>query len=173
MNPEKPAQLGDAEPVEIVDGRGRVLAVLSAGEAHRQSLPHRSVLVLFVDREQKILLIKRPKIAPVLPGRWDLPARGHLMPGESHFDAAKRLADCRYPAQGGLPIFQRRLPSTESSGFETLAVYRYPVAHGVDPSRHDVLAVNHGELAVLTADFRELLTPAVVQAFEAGILFSD
>jgi len=51
-------------------------------------------------------------------------------------------------------------------------VYRYPVGFQNDPSERSILAVSHEELAVLAADFRELLTPAVVQAFEAGILFA-
>ncbi len=172
VSQEKNAHSEDAQPVEIVDDRGRLLAVVSAGEAHRQSLPHRSVLVLFVDREQKVLLAKRPKDAPVFPSRWDLPARGHLQPGEAHFDAARRLADSLFPAQGGLPAFQARLSPTERSDFEALAVYRYPVGFKNDPSERNILAVSHEELAVLAADFRELLTPAVVQAFEAGILFA-
>lgn len=169
MNPAKSVLDADDDPVEVVDARGRVLAVVAASEAHRQCLPHRAALVLFFDGQNKLLLTKRPKTSAVYPERWDLTARGHLRPGEASLDAARRLVEAQHPGQGGLPVALCQLPPTQATGFEALSVFRFRVE--IAALSRDALSVSREELAALSDDFRELFAPTVIDALENGMLF--
>jgi len=168
----------DDEPVEIVDAAGRPLAVIPAAAAHRQSLPHKAVLALFFDRETRIVLTKRKPSAQAYPGRWDLPGRGHVRPGEAFLDAAKRLAEPLFPGRCGQFRFACALPATRDTAFEALCVFccrlaEIPLTLESLPPKEELLAVNADEMTALAADFRELFTPEVVNAFESGWLFDD
>lgn len=167
---ENNTQQQEAEPVEVVDVSGRLLAIVSASEAHRQSLPHRAALVLFFNRDGKLLLGKRSKAAVSFPGRWDLTARGHIMPDEASLDTAKRLVDKEFPGMGGLPFFSCRLSPSLGTDFEALTVYKYRVDSGSGSSGGELLAVSAEELSALAQDFRELFAPAVIYALETGVL---
>jgi isopentenyl-diphosphate Delta-isomerase len=169
MSENNTQQLG-AEPVEVVDVSGRLLGVVSAAEAHRQSLPHRAVLVLFFNRCGKLLLGKRPKTAASFPGRWDLTARGHIVPGEASLDTAKRLADSEFPGINGLPFLSCQLTASVGTDFEALTVYKYRVDSGYGLPGGELLEVSTEELLALAQDFRELFAPAVIYALEKGIL---
>jgi len=158
------------EPVEVVDVSGRLLAIVNASEAHRQSLPHRAALVLFFNRDGKLLLGKRPKTAATFPGRWDLTARGHIKPGEASLDAAKRLVNKEFPGLGGGPFFSCQLPASVGTDFEALTVYKYRVDSGYGSSGGELLAASAEELSALAQDFRELFAPAVIYTLEKGIL---
>jgi len=180
VNPEKNTPHPDAEPVEVVDGQGRLLAVVSASEAHRQSLPHRAALVLFFSREGKLVLGKRPSSSAAYPGRFDLTTRGHLRPGEAALDAARRLVEEGRPGLGGLPVRQCLLAPSQTTGFEAVEVFRFrlmeaqgPMAGHGEPEALEALEVGREELAALAEDFRELFAPGVIEAFEAGMLFKS
>ena len=180
MNTEKYAPQGDSEPVEVVDGHGRLLAVVSAAEAHRQSLPHRAALVLFYSGSGKLVLARRPAVSPSYPGRFDLTARGHVRPGEAAQDAATRLAESAFPGLAGAPAFHRLLPPTNGTGFEAVAIFRCRLqtepGHAAGSGgavTPDTLEIGSEELAALAVDFRELFAPGVIAAFERGTLFGD
>jgi len=150
--------------------------MVSAGEAHRQSLPHRAVLVLFLDLEARIILGRRAAFAPAYPGRWDLPGRGHARPGEAFLDAALRVGQALFPGRCGRFRFAYAVAATRDTAFETLHVFwcrltEISLALESLPQKEEFLAVNADEMTALAADFRELLTPEVIDAFEYGRLF--
>jgi isopentenyl-diphosphate delta-isomerase len=159
-----------AEPVEVVDVSGRLLAVVSASEAHRQSLPHRAALVLFFNRDGKLLLGKRPKTAASFPDRWDFTARGHIKPGEASLDAAKRLVEAEFPGTCGLPLLCCQLASSVGTDFEDLTVYKLRVDSGTGTFGGELLAASAEELSALSQEFRELFAPSVIYVLEKGIL---
>jgi len=159
------------ELVEVVDARGRPLAVVSAWEAHRQSLPHKAALVVFRHGRDGVVLGRRPAGSPVFPGRWDLTARGHVRPGEAVRDAARRLADEAMPGLAGPPLFQAVLPPGPGNGHEALSVFRCALREAPAVGETQSLTVNREELEHLVMEFRELLAPEVVQALESGVLF--
>lgn len=171
MYSENNALENDDAPVEVVDAAGRPLAVLPAGEAHRQSLPHRAVLVLFFDASGRLLLKKRPRDCDIYPDRWDAPARGHVRPGEAAQDAARRLADAARPGLAAQVLPARALEPSASTGFEVLSVFRCRIPPGTEAPDSGEMAVSSGEFEALIQDFRELFTPGLVHAFESGALF--
>lgn len=84
------------EIFDIVDRSGRVIGHAPRSEVHgNPELIHRSVHVLVLasdDRagEQRIFLQKRSANKDIQPGKWDTSVGGHVAPGESVLEAAKR-----------------------------------------------------------------------------------
>lgn len=165
------SDLPGGEPVEVLDGQGRLLAVVTQEEAHRQSLPHRAALVLVLDRAGKLLFDKRPRSSAVWPGRFDLVTRGHTRPGEAADDAARRLAFGRHPELRRAPAFQKRLPPCEATGHEELWIFCVRLDRDEDQRDGQTLAVSREEMSALAAGYRELFTPFSIQAYEDGVLF--
>lgn len=166
-----PADLPGGGPVEVLDGRGRLLAVVPEEEAHRQSLPHRAALVLVFDRAGRLLFDKRPGSSPAWPGRFDLWARGHTRPGEAAADAARRLALEHHPELKRAPAFQERLAPREATGHEELWIFCVRLDRIEEQRGGSTLAVSREEMAALAAGYRELFTPFAIEAYEDGVLF--
>lgn len=79
------------EILEIVDKQGRVLGLAPRSEIHgNPSLMHRVVHVLVFNKTGELLLQKRSLKKDVAPGKWDTSVGGHVEPGESLPEAAKR-----------------------------------------------------------------------------------
>lgn len=79
------------ELLEVLNGRGGVLGLRPRGECHGDpTLAHRAVHVLVVNPAGDVFLQKRSLRKKVQPGRWDSSAGGHLLPGESYEEAARR-----------------------------------------------------------------------------------
>ena len=174
MKTEKTTTLAHTEAVEVLDGLGRPLGVIPAAEAHRQSLPHRSAMVLLFDSRGKLFLRRRDASEALYPGRWDIPAVGHVRPGESREDAAQRVTRERLPVSGGALLPHGELPPGPSTGFERVSLYKYLLPgtakglRGFDET--EWLLADAEELTALATDFRELFSPAVIHALEHGAL---
>jgi len=79
------------EILEIVDACGNVLGSARRRELHgNPALIHRVVHVLVFDGNGRLLLQKRSLFKDVAPGKWDTSVGGHVNPGETGFDAARR-----------------------------------------------------------------------------------
>ena len=84
------------EIFEIVDLSGRVIGRAQRSKVHgNPELIHRSVHVLVLDPgasadDRRIFLQKRSADKDIQPGRWDSSVGGHVAPGETALEAAKR-----------------------------------------------------------------------------------
>ena len=84
------------EIFEIVDLSGRVIGRAQRSKVHgNPELMHRSVHVLVLDPgasadDRRIFLQKRSADKDIQPGKWDSSVGGHVAPGESALQAAKR-----------------------------------------------------------------------------------
>ncbi|MFZ5811913.1 MAG: NUDIX hydrolase [Thermodesulfobacteriota bacterium] len=164
-----------SELVEYVDSRDRPLGIMPLSEVHRQSLFHRSVLVLVYNPSGKVFLQKRAASKSVYPGRYDVSASGHVQAGESRLEAAIRELD----EELGIAVDTLRVignaPASPMTGFEFVTLYtagKTPAAPRPNPEEvADGLFVDRAELAYMADRFRELLTPGLVHFFEQNAIF--
>lgn len=79
------------EYVEVVSEDGVSVGIALREDAHSDpSILHRVVHVLVFNRKGEILLQKRSMNKDIGPGLWDVSVGGHLVPGETVADAARR-----------------------------------------------------------------------------------
>ncbi len=172
---KRPTRQPVEELVEFTDEHDRPLGVMPLPDVHRQSLRHRSVLVLVYNMENKLYLQKRSEQKSLYPGRFDLSAAGHVRAGEARLDAAAR----ELREELGLIADRLRLvsevPATRETGFEFVSLYsagRFASEPKPNPKEvSDGMFVDHAELAYMAGKFRELLTPGLVHFFEQRVLF--
>jgi len=163
------------ELIEIVDASDTPLGVMPLDEAHRQALPHRSVLVLVFDAAGRIYLQRRCRAKALYPGRWDLSATGHVQAGESRQDAAMRELEEELRVRASKLTLLAEVPASLETNWEFVSLYS---ASGIlgEPSPNpdevmDGMYVDRDELAAMAENFREMLTPALVGVYEGGFIF--
>lgn len=80
---------GDA-PVDVVDDDGAVIATVSRREVRARNLLHRSVFVVVIDADDRVVVHRRADWKDVWPSRWDLAFGGVVDAGEAWERAAGR-----------------------------------------------------------------------------------
>ena len=148
--------------VEILDAQARTVAVVSAIEARRQLLPHRTVAVLLQDGEGRFLLRKQ------LTGRggrkhWDVTTRSQVWQGESVRDAAVRSVE----ESLGLRAERLRLGFTlapgQEHGNEVVHIFVGNAASVMDMANSDSGTFFRAEdVRYLIREFRELVAPRFI-----------
>ncbi len=165
------------ELVDIVDENDRPLLVMPLVEAHRQSLFHRSVLILVFNPEKKLYLQKRSPKKSLYPGRFDLSATGHVQAGEARIDAAARELYEELGLRAKTLTVVDTVPASQETGYEFVTLFSAGCVS--DPPRPnpeevaDGMFVDQAELASLVRRYREMLTPGLVHFFEKKVLFPD
>jgi len=120
--PQTPAE----EWLEVVDSEDRIVGRQRRADIHRLGLRHRATHILVFDREGRIFLQRRSRNKDINPGLWDTSAAGHVDPGESYDDCARRelaeeLGITRAPRELEL-LFT--IAASEATGWEFIHVYR-------------------------------------------------
>lgn len=161
--------------VEVVDVQNRPLMVMPLPDVHRQLLPHRAVIVLVYDQENKLYLQKRCRNKSIFPARWDISSSGHVLPGESSLDAALRELRFELGIEAEKLKFIQNLSSSPGTGFEFTDVYtleRYHLQPEPNPEEvEEGYFYSAEEIQYLVREFRELLTPGLVHLWEVGLPF--
>ncbi len=116
------------ELLDVVNKNGEVLSTLPRSQIHgNPSLIHRVVHVLVFNAEGELLLQKRSMNKDVAAGKWDTSVGGHLNPGESTDEAARR------EMEEELGIIPREIEFLykyiHSNPYETELVYTYHCIH--------------------------------------------
>jgi isopentenyl-diphosphate Delta-isomerase len=164
-----------AELVDIVDANDRLLMVMPRTEAHRQSLYHRSVLILVYNPQGKLYLQKRGPGKSRYPGRFDLSATGHVRAGESRLDAAARELYEELGLRAKTITLLDTAPATQETAYEFTTLFS--AGRISDPPRPNPEEVAGGmfvdatELTALVRDYRDWLTPGLMHFFEKKTLF--
>lgn len=172
--PSRPQEPG-AEIVEVVDDSDRPVCLMSLPEVHRQSLTHRSVLVLLYDVHGRLYLQKRSARKALYPGRMDLSATGHVQAGESREHAALRELREELGVRARSLRLLAEVPAGPDTGWEFVTLYSAGrVADPPSPDGREVesgLFVEPAELDYLAKNYRDMLTPGLVHFWESGLLF--
>lgn len=122
----------EEEILEIVNEKGEVLGLAPRSDIHgNPSLIHRVVHVLVFNTQGEILLQKRSMKKDVAPGRWDTSVGGHVEPGESLAQAARREME----EELGISAEPDYIYSyIHSNPYETELVYTFRCVHDGDIS---------------------------------------
>jgi isopentenyldiphosphate isomerase len=82
------------ELFEIVDEQGHVRGLRPRRECHGDpTLIHQAVHVLVFNQRGDVFLQKRAATKDIQPGKWDSSVGGHMQPGETPEQAARREAE--------------------------------------------------------------------------------
>ncbi len=78
------------ELVDIVDDDDTVIATVTRAEMRAKRLQHRSVGIVVLSSEGRLLIHRRSPDKDIWPGWWDIAAGGVVTAGETYEDAARR-----------------------------------------------------------------------------------
>jgi 16S rRNA (adenine1518-N6/adenine1519-N6)-dimethyltransferase len=112
----------DGDLLPIVNANDELIGVKPRRAVHLQKLRHRAVHVGVFDGAGRLWLQKRAAGKDTYPGWWDLSATGHVDPGETYEDAARRelREELGIDAE---PAAIVKLPASERSGWEFHALF--------------------------------------------------
>jgi len=161
--------------IEVMDADNRPLAVLPLAEVYRQRLPHRIAQVLVFNQHNKVYLQKRHPTKRIYPGRWDVSARVHVLEGESTLEAAVRGLRRELNISLERLYLIRHIPPGPEAGPGWHAVYstgRIALAPKPNAAEADEgYFYSEDELFCLAREFRELMTPGLLNLLELGLPF--
>ncbi len=159
-----------------MDAQDRPLGVLPLVEAHKQSLMHRSVMVLIYDSCNRVYLQRRSRSKKIYPGFWDLSATGHVKAGEAREDAALRELREELGLVAKSLVFLNEVRACKATGYEFVTIYsggRIDTPPTPNPDEvEDGAFLDPDEVRFLVENFEELLTPALLHAHHQGLIFS-
>lgn len=84
-----PVSAGD-EPVEWIDAEGRVIEIVTRRRMRAENLRHRSVGIVVLSSDGRLLAHRRAATKDLHPGWWDVMAGGVVAAGEADDAAAER-----------------------------------------------------------------------------------
>lgn len=161
--------------VEVVDQANRSMLRMPLDVVHEQRLPHRSIVVLLYGKDNNIWLQKRAKRKKQHPERWDVSTKGHVYAGESTHDAAVRKVHQELGLQADKLKMTREIEAGPETGFEFVTVFSLGrLGREPEPDEHEVAEgyyYSSEELAYLVREFRELMTPKLLNMWESDLLF--
>ncbi|WP_244512262.1 NUDIX hydrolase [Maridesulfovibrio ferrireducens] len=161
--------------VEVVDILNRPFANMDLVEVHRQSLKHRSVIVLLYDSNGKLYLQKRSTEKKQYPGRWDVSASGHVYAKESLKDAAFRVLNSKLGIQNTNIRDIAELKASSETGYEFITIFILDKINTVSSPNSDEVESGYfysiSELDWLLRECRELLAPTLVYLNDIGMLY--
>lgn len=172
---KKPTLSPHLELVDVVDENDHPLIAMPLPEVFRQTLKHRTVLVLLHDSQGRIYLQKRGKGKTLYPGRWDLSATGHVKAGEARKTAARRELQEELSVYAQRLLFVKEVQASAATGYSFVTLYRAEQISGeITPDGKEVvdgMFVDRDELDSMVESFRDLLTPALVYFWELDLIF--
>lgn len=113
----------EREWLEVVDRHDRRIGWASRGMIHRLGLRHRSVHIFVFDALGRLYLQLRGPHKDRYPGHWDTSAAGHVSPGESYRDAARRELAEELGIQAELQAWGQ-VAACAQTGWEHVALFQ-------------------------------------------------
>jgi isopentenyl-diphosphate delta-isomerase type 1 len=111
------------EWLPIVDETDQVIGQKTRQQIHQLQLRHRAVHILVFNSQGQIFLQKRSMQKDLNKGLWDTSAAGHVDPGETYLQAARRELQEELGIDAELQ-FLFKLDASEQTGMEFIEVYR-------------------------------------------------
>ena len=171
MTDYQPASTDD-DLLPIVDAQDNVIGALPRRQVHLEGHLHRAVHVIVLDPEGRIWLQQRAAAKDTFPGFWDLSATGHVDPGESYAEAARRELREELGLEAE-PVYLETIPASARTTWEFHALFWLRHAGPLDAfCRAEIQALRRFTLeeiraALAAADSPWPLTPGVEDALPA------
>jgi 16S rRNA (adenine1518-N6/adenine1519-N6)-dimethyltransferase len=121
----------DNEILEVVDADDNVIGRATRSEIHQRGLTHRAVHIFLFNSAGDIYVQRRSAIKDRFPRRLDSSAAGHVDPGESYEQSARRELKEELGIEADLEEVLR-LRASEISDNEHVVLYR--ALSDLDPS---------------------------------------
>ncbi|ACS79994.1 NUDIX hydrolase [Maridesulfovibrio salexigens] len=161
--------------IEVVDQNNRPLTSMDINEVHRQSLRHRSVIILVYDNEGKLFLQKRSPQQKLYAGRWDVSVSGHVYTGESNEKAALRELENTLRIRSSSLKLIEDIEASSETGYEFISLFvldKLNTAPELMTEDADSgYFYSESELDWLIREYRELLVPSLVFLNDRNLLF--
>jgi len=149
--------------------------VMPSADVHKQQLPMKSVFVLLYNRDGKLYLQRRANGKALAPGMWDISAATHVSAGEALGAAAERVLQKELNLSG----IKLRYRNSQQERIETstlwISLYAGNIGtKSISPNPNEVqdaLFVDKEELDSLAKHFPDMLTPVLLWAIHANIIF--
>jgi isopentenyl-diphosphate delta-isomerase type 1 len=155
------------EWLEVVDASDKVVGLQTRAEIHRRGLTHRSAHVFVFDPSGRLYLQLRSPAKDQYPGHWDSSAAGHVDPGESYLDCARRELDEELGIEADLSEVLR-VPAQPRTGFEHSVLFE---AITENRPRPDPEEISDGDFFRLDEVRRMIADPEVPTAPALELLF--
>ncbi|MFW5498670.1 MULTISPECIES: NUDIX hydrolase [unclassified Maridesulfovibrio] len=161
--------------IEVVDQNNRPLTSMDISEVHRQSLRHRSVIILVYDNEGKLFLQKRSPQQKLYAGRWDVSVSGHVYTGESNEKAALRELENKLRIRSSSLKLIEEIKASSETGYEFISLFVLDKLNTtpelMTEDADSGYFYSESELDWLIREYRELLVPSLVFLNDLDLLF--
>ncbi len=130
----------DHDDLPVVNGQDEVIGKAPRREVHLKGLLHRSVHIVIMNKKGQVLLQKRSSGKDSFPGYWDVSVGGHVDPGESYAEAARRELKEEMGLEAPLEEIGRHGPA-ESNGWEFTRLYTCRSEGPFFPDENEIEAI--------------------------------
>lgn len=158
----------------VVDEKNHPVATLDAAQIHRQGLLHRNVYLQLRVKDDRLVLRKRGTDESLYPGRWDIVGCGHVPAGASAVETAEGFIP-EAVRDSELPVVQLAglspAAGTDNEFIEIFQIRVPPRLTRFIEGNLQFMSVDRDELQSLVSNYPDLLTPALMTVWNAGIAF--
>lgn len=130
----------DGELLPVVDWDDREVELRPRREIHLEGLLHRAAHVIVVNGGGEVVLQRRSPRKDHYPGWWDVSVGGHVGPGETYLETARREIREELGVDGTEPLLVGILAPSVFNGWEHIHVFVSRVDGDVRPDPAEVTA---------------------------------
>lgn len=162
--------------ITVIDDANTPLLVMDAAEVHRQQLLHRGAGLIIRDRQHRLLLHRLPADHPLHPRCLDIAGCGHVPQDSSAEETAELFLPEELRGASVQLVRLAEVPQGMGTGRENVTAFEavLPPDMIMLLGRNSAyFFVDHDELAALTRNYPDQLTPDLQTLWHSGLIRND